>query len=587
MPIKILSEEVASQIAAGEVIERPASVVKELVENSIDAGSTRIDVNIQEAGKALIEVSDNGVGIPPDEVSIALSRHSTSKISSADDLFHISTLGFRGEALASIASVSRMQITSCSVDETYGVTVFADSGKISNIQKVGNPVGTVISVEGLFYNVPARLKFLKTDSTEKRHISNLLTKFGLAYPNIRFQLKQDGKLVFSTSGNGDRREILSSIYDIDISRQLLEISYHENKIYTSGFISPLNITRSNRREIIFYVNGRWVQDISLSTAVIQAYKNMIMVGRYPIVLIFIEIDPTLVDVNVHPTKAEVRFSEPNVMFSNVQRAVKRGLLSYGDIPRFTENVWHINTQKTNILDRDIGVNDAPNDQEKGDEGHTAEGNGQESTAFSDRQPTDSSIPFNIPILRAVGQIGATYIVAEGPDGLYLIDQHAAHERILFEKILNERGEKIASQDLLEGEVIHLSPQDAQILEERIELLNDVGFNIENFGQNAFIIRAVPAFIKSSNPKAVIISAIEDIEAEKSPLETDMEEKIIAGICKKIAIKGGQILSDSEQKALIRDLEACQAPRTCPHGRPTMIHLSVDLLERQFGRKGSR
>ena len=228
------------------------------------------------------------------------------------------------------------------------------------------------------------------------------------------------------------------------------------------------------------VNGRWVQDISLSAAVIQAYKNMIMVGRYPIALIFIEIDPTLVDVNVHPTKAEVRFSDPNVMFSNVQRAVKRGLLSYGDLPRFTENIWNVSAQKTNVLDRDVSVSNITDGHEKIDEIHPVEGNGQEQRAFSERLPADNSIPFNIPILRAVGQIGATYIVAEGPDGLYLIDQHAAHERIMFEKILNEKGDNIASQNLLEGEVIHLSPQDAQILEERIELLNNVGFSIENF-----------------------------------------------------------------------------------------------------------
>ena len=578
MPIKILSDEIASQIAAGEVIERPASVVKELIENSIDAGANEIIVKILNAGKDLIQVSDNGIGISGDEIEIALSRHSTSKINTAEDLFKIRTLGFRGEALASIASVSRIQIASCTLDCNIGTVLNADAGNVISIRKVGLPSGTDIKVEGLFYNVPARLKFLKTDSTEKRNISSLITKFGLAYPSIKFQLEMENNLVFSTSGNGNVREVLSSIYDIGTAKQLLEINLMDEKIEIKGFVSTINITRSNRKEINFYVNGRYIKDIALSTAVIQAYKNLIMVGRYPISVVFISLDPELVDVNVHPTKSEVRFSKPDYIFSCVQRAVRRGLLSYGDISTLPNKVWNYPSNEKfyskGLLDGEDSINPISTTEE------------QELSDGIVHAPHEQEFQFNIPILRAIGQIGATYIVAEGPDGLYLIDQHAAHERILFEKILEEKEAKVASQDLIEGEVIFLSPQYSQILTEEIDVFNKLGFKIENFGQNTFIIRSIPAYINNHDPKGILQAALEDLEDGKEPFKMDLEDKIVSKICKKIAIKGGQVLSDVEQKELINELESCQSPRTCPHGRPTLIHLPVSLLERQFGRTGS-
>ncbi|HAY83394.1 MAG TPA: DNA mismatch repair endonuclease MutL, partial [Chloroflexi bacterium] len=333
MSIHILPDDVASQIAAGEVVERPASVVKELVENSLDAGATHLTIVVEGAGKKLIEVADNGQGIPSDELSLALARHSTSKLSTAADLFNITTLGFRGEALASIASVSRFTITSRTQDVEMGVRLLIEAGQTeSPPQPVGAPHGTVVRVEDLFYNVPARRKFLKTDSTERRQIDDLVTRYALAYPLVRFQLDQEGRNALQTSGSGDRREVLAALFSTDIARQMLEVNSEYDAFRVSGFISPTSLTRSNRRGITLFINGRWVQDIALSTALIQGYHSMLMVGRYPMAALFIDLPPNQVDVNVHPTKAEVRFTDPDEVFTGVQRSVRRALLAYSPVP---------------------------------------------------------------------------------------------------------------------------------------------------------------------------------------------------------------------------------------------------------------
>ena len=332
MPIRLLTDEVASQIAAGEVIERPASVVKELVENAIDAQATSIQVDVAEAGKRLIEVSDDGGGIPSDELAVAVSRHATSKLSTAEDLFRISTLGFRGEALASIASVSRLTITTRPAALPHASRLCVEGGRAAAVEQVGAPPGTVVRVEDLFYNVPARLKFLKSDVTERRAIDALMTRYALAYPRIRVRLTEDNNLTLQTVGDGDRRLILASLYGVEMARQLLEVRAQEPGIVLDGFISPTSVTRSNRRDITVFVNGRWVQDTPMSAAVIQAYHTLLMVGRYPLGAIFINMDPIEVDVNVHPAKAEVRFRNPYRVFGFVQRSVRRGLLSYAPVP---------------------------------------------------------------------------------------------------------------------------------------------------------------------------------------------------------------------------------------------------------------
>jgi len=577
MPIHILSPEVASQIAAGEVVERPASVVKELVENALDAGARSTSISIEEAGRRLIEVADDGSGIPMDELALAVSRHATSKLASAKELFSISTLGFRGEALASIGSVSRLTITSRAADAEIGARIRVEGGQEGKVEQVGVPVGTVVQVENLFYNVPARLKFLKSDTTERRAIDTFVTRYALAYPDVRFKLTEGKKVILQTSGDGDRRAILATLYGVETAKQMLEVIAEDEGLKLSGFISPISVTRSNRREMTFFINGRWVQDIPLNAAITQAYHTMLMVGRYPLATLFLEVDPAAVDVNVHPAKAEVRFRDQNKAFSFVQRAVRRALLAYAPVPSVTPTT--------------LWGNQPSEPQQEGLDWSMAQDAKQAETpgasSSSDNEAEQSAFA-NIPLLRLIGQIGATYLVAEGPDGLYLVDQHAAHERVLFEKLMLQYDKRdIPSQTLLEAESVTLPPAQATLLGEQLELLNRFGFQVEPFGPNTFQVRAMPTLFVGSDAASALRALVEDFEEDESPLQEELEARIAARVCKRMAVKAGQALADDEQRALLSDLENCDSPRTCPHGRPTMIHLSVDMLERQFGRKGAR
>ncbi|MGD2027147.1 MAG: DNA mismatch repair endonuclease MutL [Anaerolineales bacterium] len=581
MPIKILPDEVASQIAAGEVVERPASVVKELVENSLDAGATAISITVEEAGQRLIEVADDGEGILAAELSIALARHSTSKLRSAADLFRISTLGFRGEALASIASVSRFTITSRPIGEEVGARLVVEGGETEfEPQPVGAPAGTVVRVEDLFYNVPARRKFLKTETTERRQIDDFVTRFALAYPAVRFKLVQEGRTALQTTGSGDRREVLAAMFSTEIARQMLEVDAEYDLFRVHGFISPTSVTRSNRRGISLFINGRWVQDIALSTALIQGYHTMLMVGRYPLAAIFVEMSPDRVDVNVHPTKSEVRFSDRDEVFRGVQRAVRSALLAYSPVPSVNAQVRWSPPEPQPFPDRTW--------QQTREEVVSAERGelaaGQQPGGGQDQPSLPSS---GVPLLRLIGQVGTAYLVAEGPDGLYLVDQHAAHERVLFERFMVQRQEKVPTQALLEPVSVELDPASTHLLEDQLGVMKKIGFEIEPFGPNLFQVRSVPALVMGMDPASAVRSVIEDFEEDETPLQNELEAKIIGRVCKRAAVKAGQVLSADEQKALLRDLESCQSPRTCPHGRPTMIHLSIDLLERQFGRTGAR
>ncbi len=589
MPIHLLDDEVASQIAAGEVVERPASVVKELVENALDAQATKVNVAIELAGRKLIEVSDNGFGIPASELPLAVLRHATSKLSQADDLFHISTLGFRGEALAAVGSVSRMTVISRFREAEEGARLYIEGGHAGTLETVGSPVGTIVRVENLFYNVPARLKFLKSEATEKRYIDNLVTRYALAYPQVRFQMHQDNRPSLMTSGNGNRREVLASFYGIEIAKQMLEVLAVDGAIQISGFISPTSITKSNRRELTFFVNRRPVQDVSLSTALLQAYHTLLMVGRYPLAVLFLEMPAEEMDVNVHPTKAEVKFREPDVVFRAVQSAVRRALLAHTPVPALgTSPYWKTGDWQSPPK--------FENEQWVGPGETTPTTPEQAPTWTESRQGLQSELPptqTRIPLLRLVGQVAAAFLVAEGPDGLYLIDQHAAHERVLFEKMMLAVGqpdagyEGVSAQTLLEPQTVNLTSAQASLLSEQLNHLAKIGFRVEEFGRNTFIVRAIPLLLAGIDPAAALHSLVEDFEEDETPLQKEIEARLVARICKRAAVKAGQTLSPQEQRALLADLEACKSPRTCPHGRPTMIHLSVDLLERQFGRRGAR
>jgi DNA mismatch repair protein MutL len=579
MPIRLLSPEVASQIAAGEVIERPASVVKELVENSLDANTRAVTVTVAEAGRKLIEVADDGKGIPAPELELAVSRHATSKLLRAEELFSIGTLGFRGEALASIGSVSRLTMTSRIADTGSGARLRVEGGISGKLEKVGAPVGTVVRVEDLFYNVPARLKFLKTDTTERRAIDGLLTRYALAYPNVRFKLTEDANVTLQTSGDGDRRAILAALYGVEVAKQMLEVTAEEEGLRMTGYISPTALTRSNRKDITFFVNGRWVSDTPLTTALIQAYHTLLMVGRYPMAALFLEIIPEDVDVNVHPAKAEVRFKNQDRIFSFVQRSTRRTLLAYAPVPQVVPMLWG-------------GAARASQPREPGLDWTMASdqfsGTSDQSSVSSDNSSAPQSEIVNLPLMRLIGQIGSTYLVAEGPDGLYLIDQHAAHERVLFEKLMAQHDQKmIPSQALLTPAVVQLPPAQSKLLEGQLPVLLHFGFDVEEFGGNSFQVRAIPALFAGADPASALRALVEDFEEDEAPLQNEIEAKLAGRVCKRLAVKAGQTLSADEQRALLIDLEACESPRTCPHGRPTMIHLSVDMLERQFGRRGAR
>jgi len=576
MPIHILPDHVVSQIAAGEVVERPASVVKELIENAIDAGASHIVLRVEGSGQRLVEVADDGVGIPASEIPLALMRHATSKLEKTEDLFQIQTLGFRGEALASIGSVSRLTLTSYTGEGGTGVRMRIEGGRAESPVSVGVPKGSLVRVEELFYNVPARLKFLKAETTEKRHIAALVTRYALAYPDIRWEFFQDGKIELQTSGNGEKREILAALYGVQDARLMLDLEFIAEDIAISGFISPISLTRSNRREITLFVNGRWVQDAAMTAAIIKAYHTMLMVGRYPLAVLFIKVPSALVDVNVHPAKAEVRFRDADHVFSEVQRAVRKGLLAYSPVPSLsTTTLW--GTQPKGVdpawgMAAEIETEDL-----------------LEPPAFPIPVHLQQGLPGDrLPLLRLIGQVASTYLVAEGPDGLYLIDQHAAHERVLFEQLMTQfQANAIPSQILLDPPVVQLTAEKAMLLDEQLLYLSKLGFEVEPFGPNAYKVRAIPALILGGNPVHALNSLVEAFEEDETPLQNDIEARIAGRVCKRMAVKGGQLLSEAEQKALLLDLETCQTPRTCPHGRPTMIHLSADLLERQFGRTGAR
>ena len=593
MSIRLLSPETASQIAAGEVVERPASVVKELIENALDAGAKTVSVSIQEAGRRLIEIADNGGGIPSDELNLAVERHATSKLQSANDLFHINTLGFRGEALASIGSVSRLSITSRVKSADAGARIRVEGGLTSEIEPVGAPVGTTVRVEDLFFNVPARLKFLKQDLTERRAIDALLTRYALAYPEVRFRLTDGASPSLQTSGDGDRRAILATLYGVEVAKNMLEVLAEDEGLRLTGFISPASLTRSNRKEITFFINGRWISDTPLTQALLLAYHTLLMVGRYPLAALFLEIDPEEVDVNVHPAKAEVRFKNQERVFSFVQRSTRRALLAYSPVPSLppTQNLW--GDGRPDLTGGQAFTGQAftgPATNSVGLEWSLAHAGYDDTPPAGTPPPVpdQQSSAFNLPIMRLVGQIGATYLIAEGPDGLYLIDQHAAHERVLFEKLMAQHDQKnIPAQILLAPLVVQVPPASAKILEEQLPVLQHFGFTVEAFGPNAFQVRAIPALFADTDPAAALRALVEDFEEDESPLQNEIEAKIAARVCKRMAVKAGKNLSVDEQRALLTDLENCDSPRTCPHGRPTMIHLSVDMLERQFGRKGAR
>ncbi len=597
MTIRILPPELAAKIAAGEVVERPASVVKELIENSIDAGATDIKTEIRQGGTRLIRVTDDGCGIPAEEVPLAFARYATSKIQSADDLERIATLGFRGEALASIAAVSRLTLQTNAKGETVGTQIKLDGGEIVRQGAYGIPKGTVATVENLFYNVPARRKFLRTPQTESGHIYRVVTLYALAYPEIRFTLVSDGHRTFQSAGDGELFGVLAQVFGLEKAKNMIQVSGEDDDIRVSGYVGVPSLHRGDRTKIVLFLNRRLIRDSHLTYAVIQAYHTLLPVGRFPIAVLFLGIDPAKVDVNVHPTKAEVRLREPGKVFRAVQHTVRTALVESSPIPEIAPDVWQtggipsaeqavVAPKPPPAVDVQLPM-DLPTPKEEatlapGESAQPPRWHAPEELAKEpgERQPAEK-----LPPLRVVGQVAATYIVAEGPDGLYLIDQHAAHERILYEQMMRERaGGSIASQGLLSPLSVDLDPLDAAVVAENLEVLRTLGFELEPFGGNAFLMRGVPTVLHKQDPAQALAEVARGLSQGRNLVEKEREEALIRIVCKRAAVKGGQVLSQKEMEALVRQLEETQSPRTCPHGRPTVLVVSANSLEKLFGRR---
>jgi DNA mismatch repair protein MutL len=587
MTIRILDDQVVAQIAAGEVVERPASVVKELIENALDAGATSIVVQTSGDGSAHIQITDNGSGIKADEVELAFARHATSKLETADDLFQIRTLGFRGEALASIASVSHTTVSTRNRSDDTGTFLRLEGGTIVQRRGVGIPTGTTLVVENLFYNTPARLKFMKKELTEKRQIAAVVARYAMAYPGVKFLLEQDGRESFRTTGSGELIDVIFVALGLDQIRHMLPVDDQNEDIFVKGYTSSPSLNRSDRSRITLFINGRWIQDTSLTHAVVQAYHTLLMTGRYPVSVLMIEMPPDQVDVNVHPTKAEVRFRDQDRVFSAIQRAVRRAVIDQAHTPslrlsqpaRPQRPLWETEGQ---IIETQIEMPLALADTGQYPQ-HRVEATAADPTAIP-FGPGAPDRPRTLPILRVVGQVAATYIVAEGPAGLYLIDQHAAHERILYEQFLEEHDRKgLIAQYTLAAQTIQVSAEEERLLEEHLDILTGIGLVIDPFGPGVFVVRSVPAMLADADIMETLALIIDDLESGKRPGREAIEAIIIRRVCKQAAIKAGQILNFDQMQTLIRQLERCKSPLTCPHGRPTLIHLSADQLAREFGR----
>jgi DNA mismatch repair protein MutL len=442
-----------------------------------------------------------------------------------------------------------------------------EGGQIGRRSRRGSPVGTVVSVRDLFFNTPARRKFLKAETTERRRILELVGRYAIAYPAVAFHVVSDHRTVLETAGQGDAREALAAVFDLATARSFIEVvASPEAPIGVSGFVSPPDIHRASRRELTFFVNGRWVLDAALGAAVLQAYHGLLMVGRFPLGFLRVDLDPADVDVNVHPSKAEVRFRRPDIVVATVQRAVRTTLLAQAMAPEVVlPGSW------TSVPVEPFA---APAPAWERSPAPLFDG---------DRLPPSAG---TVPLLRVVGQVGATYLVAEGPDGLYLIDQHAAHERVLFERLTDARSSgALQVQAVMDLDPIQLSRSEAAQLGPLTGAMAAIGLTVEPFGGDSVRVRSLPALLVDLDPAQAVHTALGEFEEDESPLEGEVEARLAARVCKRAAIRAGQVLSVAEQEALIRQHEACRSPRACPHGRPTMIHISVQSLERQFGRRG--
>jgi DNA mismatch repair protein MutL len=575
MPIQRLDDETIGKIAAGEVVERPVSVVKELLENALDARARNIDISIEGGGTTGIQVSDDGVGIDPGDLVHALERHGTSKLRRFEDLLTLATLGFRGEALSSIAAVSQFQIRTRTPGSPAGAEVTVDYGIASRVRPVAAPNGTTVIVRDLFGNVPARRKFLRQASTEATYITRAVGAYAAAYPDVRVSLQNDGRTSFTTDGSGDLMAAAVAIYGSDYGRDLLVLTPLEDGLAVpgvsiSGWIGAPSLNKSHRQGIHFIVNGRWVNNRALSFALEEAYHSLLMVGRHPVALVRIELDPAAVDVNVHPTKAEVWFHDERAVCRAVQRTAHAALTGArrNDLPLVHWAPAHREEDRT--PERPAALLPP---------GRIGPDGGGDVVGSHGSAPPASGVP----MLRVLGQVGASFIIAEGPEGMYLIDQHAAHERVLFERIMGQLANRaVDRQPLLDPLIVELAPDELAMWEQSASELASIGYEIEAFGEGAVVLRAVPAVALGGDLAGRFRAILREL-IDGGTGASWLESVAISTACH-TSIRAGQSLSLEEMRELIADLERSNQPRACGHGRPTMVHLTRDELARQFSRR---
>ncbi len=602
--IKILPEILSNKIAAGEVVERPASVVKELVENALDAGSTRVVVEVEKGGRSLIRVSDNGAGMGHDDALLSLERYATSKIFKDQDLFSINTLGFRGEALPSIAAVSRFNLTTRAASADSGTEIVVEGGKIKDVSEVGAPVGTMITVRQLFFNTPARRKFLKTMGTEMGHIADMVARIALGNPAVQLRLTHNDKIVKNWSAAAEKFDRAVDVLGNDLKTSLHAIDFQNDGTIISGWISSPRASRRTSRGIYIYVNGRFVRDRIIQHALFEGYSQRLVKGQFPVAAVFINVPYDAVDVNVHPTKNEVRFARQRDVHEAVRRAVAQTLYEV-DRPGWgnARSSGHEEFRQQGRVSETIPPSfsnlksEIPNPQSKDPQPATrtsypATGSPSFSNPKSEipnPQSKDSQTAIwqkkRFGDMRLIGQLHNTYIVCESEEGLILIDQHAAHERILFEMFsARSADQKQAVQRLLMPETIELGFREAGVLAKILPDLKELGLEIEPFGGNTFVVKAVPVLLAEREVKPLIIEIVEKIvEVGSAPGLAEVLDKCRMIMACHGAIRANQALSETQIKGLLSQLDGCRNPSHCPHGRPTWIHWEIRSLEKSFKR----
>ena len=583
--IKVMDEVLANKIAAGEVVEKTMNVVKELVENSIDANSSEITIKLIDSGVKEIEVSDNGIGMDPDDAKIAFSRHATSKLTKLDDLFYIESLGFRGEALPSIASVSNVKLKTS--DGKVGSLITINGGKDLKEERSDLQQGTTITVSDLFYNTPVRLKYLKNLYTELAYIVEYMNKMALSYPNIKFTLINNDKVLLKTDGSGDLLKVIYEIYGVDITKKMIPIDGENDDYYVHGFISYPEVTKGNRNSITTLVNGRVIKNNELNKCIVDCYHTYIHKDRYPVIILNIDVDPILIDINIHPTKMDIKFSKMDTLKELVTKLITEKLENINLIPevsvRDNYSVSEVSRQ-INRKEEETPIEDTTKYEEIKLDFEVAEEKQKYEEELKEELPFEVEEEPKIKKMHPIGVIFKTYIVAENEDGMYLIDQHAAAERINYEKIMKQMKEKPVVIDLLVPIRVELRKDEMLLAKERFESLKDYGFIIDEFGENTLLVRSHPAWIPEEKQEDIIRKLI-DIVIDKGKLDFDQFIwRIAATTACRMSVMAGDYISEEEEEWILENIRYCENPFTCPHGRPSIITYTRYELEKLFKRQ---